>query len=152
MELFSKFGKVNDVRINQKQARQDSSRGGRDGKQSFVSIFSPSVSNFPLRFPLLQVPNFGFIVFAEVESVEKALSAKPILLYGNHRLNVEEKKMRTPRDSTGPSGFSERDRQDMGKRGSQVRFSQYCQLAAPNCALSGQPERGRRSFRQRWRR
>ena len=53
--------------------------------------------------------------------MEKALSAKPILLYGNHRLNVEEKKMRTPRDSTGPSGFSERDRQDMGKRGSQVR-------------------------------
>ena len=126
VELFSKFGKVNDVRINQKQARQDSSRGGRDGKQSFVSIFSLqcSVSNFPLRFPLLQVPNFGFIVFAEVESVEKALSAKPILLYGNHRLNVEEKKMRTPRDSTGPSGFSERDRQDMGKRGSQVRVSQ----------------------------
>lgn len=100
VDLFSKFGKVNDVRINQKQARQDSSRGGRDGKQSFV-------------------PNFGFIVFADVESVEKALSAKPILLYGNHRLNVEEKKMRTPRDSTGPSGFSERDRQDMGKRGSQ---------------------------------
>ena len=57
--------------------------------------------------------------------MEKALSAKPILLYGNHRLNVEEKKMRTPRDSTGPSGFSERDRQDMGKRGSQVRVSHY---------------------------
>jgi len=100
VELFSKFGKVNDVRINQKQARQDAARGGRDGKQSFV-------------------PNFGFIVFADVESVEKALSAKPILLYGTHRLNVEEKKMRTPRDSTGPSGFSDRDRQDMGKRGSQ---------------------------------
>lgn len=99
VELFSKFGKVNDVRINQKQARQDSTRG-RDGKPSFV-------------------PNFGFIVFADAESVEKALSAKPILLYGNHRLNVEEKKMRTPRDSTGPSGFSDRDRQDMGKRGSQ---------------------------------
>ena len=127
VELFSKFGKVNDVRINQKQARQDSSRGGRDGKQNFVSIFSPpSVFNFNLRFPL-QVPNFGFIVFADVESVEKALSAKPILLYGNHRLNVEEKKMRTPRDSTGPSGFSERDRQDMGKRGSQVRISHYSQ-------------------------
>ena len=121
VELFSKFGKVNDVRINQKQARQDSSRGGRDGKQSFVS-FIISTRNFYQRFPP-QVPNFGFIVFADVESVEKALSAKPILLYGNHRLNVEEKKMRTPRDSTGPSGFSERDRQDMGKRGSQVRLS-----------------------------
>ena len=98
VELFSKFGKVNDVRINQKQARQDSSRGGRDGKQSFVSFFI-STRNFYQRFPP-QVPNFGFIVFADVESVEKALSAKPILLYGNHRLNVEEKKMRTPRDST----------------------------------------------------
>ena len=123
VDLFSKFGKVNDVRINQKQARQDSSRGGRDGKQSFVSFFlSFHLGTFYQRFPL-QVPNFGFIVFADVESVEKALSAKPILLYGNHRLNVEEKKMRTPRDSTGPSGFSERDRQDMGKRGSQVRVS-----------------------------
>ena len=40
VDLFSKFGKVNDVRINQKQARQDSSRGGRDGKQNFVSFLS----------------------------------------------------------------------------------------------------------------
>ena len=120
VELFSKFGKVNDVRINQKQARQDAARGGRDGKQSFVSRrISPGVMISSVPPP--QVPNFGFIVFADVESVEKALSAKPILLYGTHRLNVEEKKMRTPRDSTGPSGFSDRDRQDMGKRGSQVR-------------------------------
>ena len=69
--------------------------------------------------------------------MEKALSAKPILLYGNHRLNVEEKKMRTPRDSTGPSGFSERDRQDMGKRGSQVRDSRILHKTDCNCGVSG---------------
>ena len=66
---------------------------------------------------LVKVPNFGFVVFTDVESVERALSAKPILLYGSHRLNVEEKKMR--RDDGG--GFSNRDRHDMGKRGSQVK-------------------------------
>ena len=44
-------------------------------------------------FNLPQVPNFGFVVFAEPESVDRALSAKPILLNGNHRLNVEEKKI-----------------------------------------------------------
>ena len=124
VELFSKYGKVNDVRINQKQARADATRGGRDGKQSFVSSDIHMV-NFQRNLQSAQVPNFGFIVFAEAESVEKALNAKPILLYGNHRLNVEEKKMRTPRDSTGPSGFSDRDRQDMGKRGSQVNILKY---------------------------
>ena len=41
-----------------------------------------------------QVPNFGFVVFDSTQAVEKALAAKPILLYDNHRLNVEEKKMR----------------------------------------------------------
>ena len=39
VDLFSKFGKVNDVRINQKQGRQDSARG-RDGKPSFVSLIN----------------------------------------------------------------------------------------------------------------
>ena len=67
-----------------------------------------------------QVPNFGFIVFEDAASVERALSAKPILLWGNHRLNVEEKKMRGgDRDRAGPGGFN-MDRGDMGKRGSQV--------------------------------
>ena len=64
------------------------------------------------------MPNFGFVVFADVESVKRALGAKPILLYGNHRLNVEEKKMRNE-----GRGFSDRDRHDMGNRGSQVRLS-----------------------------
>ena len=46
-----------------------------------------------LHWFYIQVPNFGFIVFTDSESVEHALAAKPILLYGSHRLNVEEKKM-----------------------------------------------------------
>ena len=64
------------------------------------------------------MPNFGFIVFDQAESVDRALKDKPIMLYGSHRLNVEEKKMRTPRDPGQP--FSDRDRQDRGNRGSQV--------------------------------
>jgi len=63
------------------------------------------------------VPNFGFIVFEQAESVDRALKDKPIMLYGSHRLNVEEKKMRTPRDPGQP--FGDRDRQDRGNRGSQ---------------------------------
>jgi len=92
-DLFSKHGKVVDVRINQKQGRESAVRG-RDGKPNIV-------------------PNFGFIVFADAESVERVLKEKPIYLNNNHRLNVEEKKRQ------GPGSFSDRDRQDMGKRGSQ---------------------------------
>jgi len=101
VELFTKYGKVVDVRINQKAGRADQGgRGGRDGGKG------PSF-----------VPNFGFIVFDQADSVERALAAKPIMLYGNHRLNVEEKKMRTPREGGQP--FNDRDRQDRGNRGSQ---------------------------------
>jgi len=100
IDLFSKYGKVLDVRINQKAGRADGAgRGGRDGKNAGF------------------VPNFGFIVFELADSVDKALKDKPIMLYGSHRLNVEEKKMRTPRDPGQP--FSDRDRQDRGNRGSQ---------------------------------
>ena len=35
--------------------------------------------------------NFGFIVFESTDCVERALAANPIMLYGNHRLYVEEK-------------------------------------------------------------
>ena len=79
VEIFSKFGKINDVRI-------------------FVRAFDP---------------NYGFIGFADVESAEKALSAKPILLYGVHRLDVKIWKWwkMTQSDSSGPSGFSALDRQ-----------------------------------------
>ena len=66
-DLFSNFGRVLEVRINQ--------RGG-DGKAGY------------------QVPNFAFIVFEDAASLERTLRAKPILLNGNHRLNVEEKKRR----------------------------------------------------------
>ena len=36
VELFSKFGRVHEVRINQKQGRETAGRG-RDGKAGFVS-------------------------------------------------------------------------------------------------------------------
>ena len=71
----------------------------------------------------IQVPNFGFIVFTDSESVERALAAKPILLYGSHCLSVEEKKMwaggeRGPH----PGTFGDKDQKDYGKLGSQVRL------------------------------
>ena len=59
-DLFSKFGRVLESRIHQRQGRDI----GRDG---------------------LPIPNFGFIVFEDTASVQRTLSAKPILLYGNHR-------------------------------------------------------------------
>jgi len=95
-ELFGKYGKVTDVRINQKQGRDNAvARGGK----------APAF-----------VPNFGFIVFESTDCVERALAAKPIMLYGNHRLNVEEKKMRAPRDG---NTYQDRRQDDRGNRGSQ---------------------------------
>ena len=65
VELFGKYGRVTDVRINQKQGRDNTqARGGK----------TPAF-----------VPNFGFIVFESTDCVERALAAKPIMLYGNHR-------------------------------------------------------------------
>ncbi|XP_035210204.1 ras GTPase-activating protein-binding protein 2-like isoform X1 [Stegodyphus dumicola] len=66
---FTQFGKVLDMRINTKQTQK---LGG--GK----------------------VPNFGFIVFDDAESVQKVLQARPIY-FNEHRLNVEEKKR--PKDN-----------------------------------------------------
>lgn len=64
-DFFEKdFGKVMEVRINRK------SSNNRD------------------------VPNFGFVVFAAPETVQKVLQMKPILLREDIRLNVEEKKQR----------------------------------------------------------
>merc|ERR1719186_1912811 len=105
-ELFSTFGKVTDLRINQKTGRENQSKPGREG---------------------VKVPNFGFIVFDSGEAVEKALKAKPILLFGSHRLNVEEKKMRTPRDNMGgQGGFNDRGPPTggRGERGSQEAFKE----------------------------
>jgi Ras GTPase-activating protein-binding protein 1 len=38
------------------------------------------------------LPNFGFVSFDCPEAVSKALAAKPLMLYGKQRINVEEKK------------------------------------------------------------
>lgn len=71
---FTQFGKVLDMRINTKQPQKIG--GGK-------------------------VPNFGFIVFDDAESVQKVLSARPIY-FNEHRLNVEEKKR--PKDNRIISG------------------------------------------------
>ncbi|KAL5017833.1 hypothetical protein ScPMuIL_003555 [Solemya velum] len=41
-----------------------------------------------------KLPNFGFVVFDNPETVQQILSMKPIRYNGEHRLNVEEKKPR----------------------------------------------------------
>merc|ERR1719277_2883364 len=64
-KFFEEYGKVADVRINRKSAQ--------DHKET---------------------PNFGFVVFAAPESVEKVLSNKPIIIHGpagDIRANVERK-------------------------------------------------------------
>lgn len=73
---FTQFGKVLDMRINTKQTQKIG--GGK-------------------------VPNFGFIVFDDAESVQKVLNARPIY-FNEHRLNVEEKKR--PKDNRIISGDS----------------------------------------------
>ena len=62
VELFGKYGRVTQVRINQMQ--------GRDNAMAREAAV---------------VPNFGFIVFESTDCVERALADKPIMLYGNHR-------------------------------------------------------------------
>jgi len=69
VELFTKYGKVVSVMI-----RQTAGRGG-----------------FARR------TGFGFVMFEDANSVDMALRDKPIMLYGSHRLNVEEKKAQKPR-------------------------------------------------------
>merc|ERR1719367_413988 len=71
-ELFGQYGKVADIRISNKGAAQS--------KQQPAGT---------------RVPNFGFVSFEEARAVQKVLShleRKPIFLYDNHRLNVEERK------------------------------------------------------------
>ncbi|XP_023239872.1 ras GTPase-activating protein-binding protein 2-like [Centruroides sculpturatus] len=67
---FMQYGNVLEMRINTKQTQKMGSSG--------------------------KVPNFGFIVFEDPDSVHKVLEKKPIFFNG-HRLNVEEKKTK-PRD------------------------------------------------------
>jgi len=81
VDLFGKFGKVADVRINKKTKPKGQAEVHR------------------------QVPNFGFVVFEEPSAVEQAISSQPILLYGTHRLNIETKKTKT---GGGPGMFQDR--------------------------------------------
>uniref|UniRef100_UPI00358E64F2 ras GTPase-activating protein-binding protein 2 isoform X1 n=1 Tax=Myxine glutinosa TaxID=7769 RepID=UPI00358E64F2 len=68
-EFFMIFGTVMDLRINTK-----SSAGGS------------------------KVPNFGFVIFDDPEAVQNVLGQKPVMLRGDVRLNVEEKKSRPIRE------------------------------------------------------
>lgn len=81
-ELFSKFGKVVDVRINNKGVAQ--SRNLTDSQKS--------------------VPNFGFVVFEDEKAAMACLTHKPINLPNGHRLNVETKKKNNRDDSRGSFG------------------------------------------------
>ncbi|XP_061102291.1 ras GTPase-activating protein-binding protein 2-like [Conger conger] len=45
-----------------------------------------------------RLPNFGFVVFDQSDPVQKILDSKPLMFNGEVRLNVEEKKARSPRD------------------------------------------------------
>lgn len=81
-ELFSKFGKVVDVRINNKGVAQ--SRNLTDSQKS--------------------VPNFGFVVFEDEKAAMACLTHKPINLPNGHRLNVETKKKNNRDDGRGSFG------------------------------------------------
>jgi len=82
-ELFSKFGKVVDVRINNKGVTQ--SRNLPESSQK-------------------SVPNFGFVVFEDEKAANACLTHKPINLPNGHRLNVETKKKNNRDDGRGSFG------------------------------------------------
>jgi hypothetical protein len=83
-DLFSKFGKVVDVRINTKGVAQ--SKNLPDSQKA--------------------VPNFGFVVFEDEKAATECLSHKPINLPNGHRLNVETKKKNNRDDGKGGFGGS----------------------------------------------
>jgi len=89
--LFQKYGNVTEIRINKKHSR-------------------PLAGN--MKIP----PNFAFVVFENMSSVEQAMKDQPTMLYGTHRLNIEEKK--TKPGSGGPM-FNDRMQGGRGERGSQ---------------------------------
>lgn len=60
------------------------------------------------------VPNFGFVVFEVAETVQQVLDSKPIMLRGEHRLNVEEKKQRGEQGGRPGSGTRIGGRGGMG--------------------------------------
>lgn len=88
-DLFSKFGKVVDVRINTKGVAQ--SKNLPDNSQK-------------------SVPNFGFVVFEDEKAANECLSQKPINLPNGHRLNVETKKKNNRDDGKGAFGGSSSNR------------------------------------------
>jgi len=75
--LFEKYGPIVDLKINMGKSKM----GGPKGSSA--------------------TPNFGFVTFADEDSVRKCLQDKPIMVGGDHRLNVEEKKTRPRMDSGG---------------------------------------------------
>ncbi|XP_076065750.1 ras GTPase-activating protein-binding protein 2 isoform X2 [Oratosquilla oratoria] len=72
---FSRFGKIVDIRINTAKSKAPKTMGHI-------------------------VPNFGFITFEDESAVSKCLNARPIMLNGDQRLNVEEKKARSKPDGS----------------------------------------------------
>ena len=65
---------------------------------------------------------FGFVTFQRESEARNALESKEGIYYNNLQLNVEEKKMRVPRE---PGQYQERRQDDRGNRGSQVRGFKY---------------------------
>jgi len=127
-DLFSKFGKVVDVRINTKGVAQ--SKNLPDSQKS--------------------VPNFGFVVFEDEKAATECLSHKPINLPNGHRLNVETKKKNNRDDSKGgfggPSGGANRG-QGSGSnfdRGSQEQLGGLGRGGLNNNSSRGNPRGGAR--------
>ena len=65
------------------------------------------------------MPKFGSQVFGSGESVTSSLAAEPTLLYGTHRLNVEEQMMRGWGQDRGQGG-NQLQGQEQRNRVSQV--------------------------------
>ena len=74
-ELFGKIGKVTEIRLHH-------------------PIPSAPCDYF--------VPSFAFVAFESTACVQRVLAARPILLYGNHKVKVEEKK-RCEKEAPKPS-------------------------------------------------
>jgi len=113
-ELFNHFGKVVDVRINNKGVAQ--SKNLPDGQKG--------------------VPNFGFVVFEDEKAVVDCLARKPIYLPNGHRLNVETKKKNNREDGRGgafgnSSGGANRSGSNFD-RGSQEQLGGLGRGGGPN--------------------
>jgi len=93
-ELFVKFGQVTDVRINSKKTNRQ-----------------------PGSNPKFTVPNYGFVVFDDINAVEAAMASQPILLHGSHRLNIEEKKSREIKSRESMGGGGKADNMDRQRDG-----------------------------------